>query len=149
MTVSFLVISYITLILAILLMPKRLNMQEIYITFLVVSFHTLLADLLFADIMDLYDVMEKNGPQYSDLFVQITLPALFGIIYLNFMPDKKMKFAIYLASWVIFSVFYEQISRHFNYLEYKGWKTWYSVLFYMYACTFMRWHIGFIRKRNF
>lgn len=48
--------------------------------------------------MDLYDLMKHDGPQFSDLITQITLPALFGIIYLNFMPNNKGKFGIPFSS---------------------------------------------------
>ncbi|CAM3798760.1 hypothetical protein GCM10009865_05890 [Aeromicrobium ponti] len=146
MTLIFLGVSYIVLLLIILKMPKRLSLPEVYITFLVVSFHTLFADLLFADILDLYDLMKQNGPQFSDLAIQITLPVLFGILYLNFMPNEKEKFIPYFIFWVAFSTVYEQISRYFGYVEYKGWKIWFSVLFYIYACAFMRWHYRFIRN---
>jgi hypothetical protein len=145
-TLIFLVVSYIILIYTTLKMPKRLTLQEIYITFLAVSFHTLFADLLFADVIDLYDLMNRDGPQFSDLIVQITLPFLFGVLYLNFMPNENVRFIPYLIFWVIFSTVYEQISRYFGYVEYKGWKIIYSILFYIYACTFMRWHYLFIRK---
>lgn len=144
MTYVFLSLSYLILMIIILKMPKRLSLQEFYITFLVVSFHTLLADILFADIMDLYDLMRINGPQYSDIVIQTTIPALFGFIYLNFMP--KDRFIGYYIFWIVFSIIYEQISRYFGYIDYKGWKIWYSVLFYMYACAFMRLHHKFIRK---
>ena len=146
MTNIFLVVSYIILVIIILIIPKKLILQEIYMTFLAVSFHTLLADLIFADVIDLYDLMKHDGPQFSDLIIQITLPFLFGILYLNFMPNKKGRFILYLICWVIFSTIYEQISRYFGYIEYKGWKIIYSILFYIYACMFMRWHYTFIRK---
>lgn len=146
MTLIFLVVSYIVLIFIIIKMPKRLSLQEGYTVFLAVSFHTLFADLLFADIMDLYDLMNHDGPQFTDLLIQISLPALFGILYINFMPVEKEKFIIYFLFWVTFSTIYEQVSRYFGYVEYKGWKFWYSILFYIYACAYMRWHYRFIRK---
>lgn len=90
--------------------------------------------------------MKKKGPQPLDLFVEITLPALFGILYMNFIPKGKTKFILYFMFWVVFSVVYEQISRYFGYVNYKGWKVWYSILFYVFACLFMRWHFWFIRN---
>lgn len=146
MTIIFLLVSYLITLLIILFMPKRLNRYEFYFAFLAVSFHMIFADLLFADILDLYDLMKQNGPSFSDLMVQITLPFLFGILYLNFMPIEKKKFLLYLTFWVVFSVLYEQLSRYFGYIEYKGWKIVYSILFYIYACIFMRWHYMFIKE---
>ncbi|GAA2698194.1 hypothetical protein GCM10009865_02770 [Aeromicrobium ponti] len=50
------------------------------------------------------------------------------------MPEEKGKFFFYFVIWVLSAVAYEQISRYFGYVIYKGWKVWYSVLFYMSAC---------------
>lgn len=97
MTINFLLVSYLIILLIILFMPKRLNRHEFYFAFLSISFHTILADLLFADILDLYGLMKQNGPSFSDLIVQITLPFLFGILYLNFMPIEKKIFLLYLT----------------------------------------------------
>lgn len=146
MTVTFLAVSYIIIGLILLFIPKRLTQQEIYITWIIVSLQALLADLIFGHLLDKYDLMNKPGPQLSDLFVEITLPALFGILYMNFMPKRKRKFILYFVFWVVFSLLYEQMSRYFGYVNYKSWKVWYSILYYMFACLFMRWHFWFIRK---
>jgi len=146
MTIGFLVVSYIVLGLIILITPKRLTKQEVYITWIIVSLLTLLSDLTFGLFWDKYDLMNSKGPEPLDLIVEITLPALFGIIYVNFIPAGKRKFILYLLFWVAFSVGYEQISRVFGYISYKGWKVWYSIIFYLTVCLFMRWHSRFIRK---
>ncbi|MBO1515002.1 hypothetical protein [Metabacillus bambusae] len=120
-TISSLVIN----ILIILLVPIKLTRQEIYITWMFVTLNALTADLIFGDILDLYDLMDP-GPQTYDLFVQITLPATFGILYLNFMPKSKKRFIYYLLFWVIFSTLFELISSYFGYIVYKGWKLWWT-----------------------
>ncbi|MFS0879548.1 hypothetical protein [Metabacillus niabensis] len=148
MTITFLIVSYSVLILVLLLMPKRLTKVEAYMTFFVVSFHTLAADLLFASIMGLYNIMGKKGPQISDFITETTLPALFGIIFVNFLPTGKVKLFLYIILWVLLSTIFEGIARYVHYLEFTGWKTSYSILFYIYACLFMIWHVSFTRKNR-
>jgi hypothetical protein len=146
MTFTFLLVSYVIIAVIFFVMPKRLTLQETYTTWIIVSLTAIISDIIFGVILDLYDLMKKPGPQFSDTFIEITLPACFGILYLNFMPKGTRKFILYCLSWVVFSVLYEQISRYFGYVTYKGWKVWYSVPYYMFACLFMRWHFWFIRK---
>jgi hypothetical protein len=146
MTMAFLLISYTIIGVIFFFMPKRLTVQEGYITWSIVSLLTLLSDLILGGLWDQYDLMGKPGPQGADIFVEISLPASFGILYMNFMPTGKRKFIFYLVFWVLFSVGYEQISRYFGYVHYKGWKVWYSFIFYFFACLFMRWHYWFIKK---
>lgn len=146
MTISFLLISYTIIAFIFFFMPKRLTKQEGYITYIIVSLVTLISDLVIGNLLDQYDLMKKPGPQWSDVFVEITLPAAFGILYMNFMPTGKRKFILYFIFWVLLSVGYEQISRYFGYVNYKGWKVWYSFIFYIFACLFMRWHYWFIKK---
>jgi hypothetical protein len=131
--------------LILLLMPKKLTRQEVYIIWIVVSFITIVSDLYFGDVLDLYDLLDP-GHQHLDIVIELSLPAAFGLIYMNFMPEKRSHFLWYFLYWVVFSVIYEQISRYFGYVIYKGWKVWYSFLFYIFACLFMLWHYKFIRK---
>lgn len=146
MTIVFLFISYAIVCAILFFMPKRLTRQEGYITWITVSFITIMSDLTLGHLLDLYDLMKKPGPEWSDVFVEITLPSLFGVLYLNFMPKDNRKFIFYLVFWVFFSVGFEQISRYFSYVHYKGWKVWDSFIFYFFACLFMRWHYWFIKK---
>jgi hypothetical protein len=146
MTTAFLLISYGILLSIILFMPKRITWQEGYITWGIVSLITIVSDIFLGQLLDKYDLLDKPGPQFIDVLIEISLPAAFGIVYMNFMPKGKGKVTLYLVFWVIFSVGYEHLSRYFGYVHYKGWKIWYSVVFYIFACLFMRWHYVFIRK---
>lgn len=145
MTFMFLFISYAVIGVIILFMPKRLTLQEGYITWITVSFITLLSDLVLGHLLDLYDLL-KPGPELTDLFIEITLPGAFGILYMNFMQTEKRKFIYYLIFWVFISVGYEQLARYFGYVHYKGWKVWHSFIFYFFSCLYMSWHYWFIRK---
>ena len=146
MFIVFIVVSYLLAGLVLLFSPKRLTKQEIYMAWIIISFITLLSDTIFGLLLDQYDLLDGQGPQPLDLFVELTLPALFGILYMNFMPGETRKFILYMVFWIVFSVLYEQFSRYTGYVNYKGWNGWYSALFYLFACLFMRWHFRFIRK---
>lgn len=145
MVYFFTITSLVINLILILIIPLKLTRQELYTTWLAVTLNVLFADLLLGDVLDLYDLMDP-GPQPFDLFVQTTLPATFGIFYLNFMPKDKKKFLVYLLFWVSFSVFYEVLSSYFGYVVYKGWKIWWSAIYYCGACLFMRWHFFFTKK---
>lgn len=145
MTIAFLLISYLIIGIIFYKMPKRISQLEVYTIWMIVSLAALLSDVFIADILDMYNLFDP-GPQVSDVFIEVTLPACFGILYVNFMPENKRKIAIYILFWAIFSVIYEQLSRYFGYVHYKDWKIWYSFLYYLCACLFMWWHICFVRK---
>jgi hypothetical protein len=143
----FTISSLLLNILIILFVPIKLNRREIYLTWIFVTLVVLWSDLLLADILDLYDLMDP-GPQPYDLFIQTTLPATFGILYLNFMPKDKKKFIFYLLVWVIFSVSYELLSSYCGYVVYKGWKLWWSAIYYFFACLVTRWHFYFCKNKK-
>jgi hypothetical protein len=124
-------------------MKKKIIKQEIISTACFVSLVTIVSDLYFGEMLDLYDLM-KPGPQVSDMMIELTLPATFGIIYVNFMPKRIAKFIWYLIFWVVFSVLYEQLTRYFGYVTYKGWNVYYSFVFYIFACLFTRWYFFLI-----
>jgi hypothetical protein len=145
MVYIFTISSLLINILIILLVPLKLTRKEIYITWMFVTLNVLFADLLFGDVIDLYDLIDP-GPQMYDLFVQLTLPATFGILYLNFIPKSFKRFILYLLFWVVFSTLYEFLSSYFGYVVYKGWKLWWTPLYFLIACLLTRWHFIFIRK---
>ncbi|MDM5227170.1 hypothetical protein QUF73_13235 [Cytobacillus sp. NJ13] len=129
------------------IIPLKLTRQELYTTWLAVTLNVLLADLIFGHVLDLYDLMDP-GPQLFDLLIEITLPATFGILYVNFMPKARKKFLLYLLVWAGFSVCYEVLSSYFGYVVYKGWQVWWSAIYYIGACLYMRWHFRFMRKER-
>lgn len=144
------IFPYITLAITIAIiwfMPKQLSRKEIYITWGFMAALTVYTDLSFGAVLDLYDFGNSPKIDFYDLPLQATLPASFAIIFLNFMPQRKIHFVIYLILTVLFSLIYEWISLLTEYLVYKGWKMWYSIPFYVIGMLFLRWHLFFLRKR--
>lgn len=146
MTISFIVVSYTILAVIFIFMPKRLSWPEIYISWIVISFIVLVSDLILGGILNFYDLLNKPGPQFTDLLIEITLPASFGIVFLNFMPLELKKFIWYSIFIITFSTAYEQLARYFEYVHYNGWKIFYSVVYYFVVSLFMYCHLMFIRK---
>ncbi|AFC28379.1 hypothetical protein PM3016_1454 [Paenibacillus mucilaginosus 3016] len=89
----FAYISLAIFILALLLMPKRLNRKEIYTTWFVMACLTLNTDLIFGLILDLYDFIYPDIT-LSDLILQAALPPAAGILALNFQPQKNSQFLV-------------------------------------------------------
>ncbi|MFS0661256.1 hypothetical protein AB1L07_20770 [Niallia alba] len=120
MLIVFLLVSYLVIGVIFLFMPKRLTKQEIYITWFVVTVQALIADIFWGEILDLYDLIKADGDLLIDLIIQISLPAFFGILYMNFMPRERNKFIVYFVFWVAFSVAYETLAAFVGYINYKG-----------------------------
>lgn len=126
-------------------MPKRLTIKEIYATWFVIALINLSTDVLLSLYFKLY---ELNGPgvQLAVHFIELTLGASFGIIYLNFMPFNWRSFTIYTAIWTVFSIIFELVMVKCQFINYMEWKIWYSIPYYIVAFLFMRWHLVFLRK---
>lgn len=139
-------VSLAVFVLVIWFMPKHLTRREIYITWGWMAALTIHIDLWLGNILDYYDFV---GPQVQpgDLFLEATLPPSYGIITTNFMPKKTRPFLVYLLFVVIVAAAYEWLSLKTGYLVYKGWKLWYSIPVYILGTFFLKWHIGYIRKR--
>jgi len=143
-------LPYIALIINIFIiwfMPKRLTNQEIYVTWFIIALINLSSDVVLSLYYKLYE-LAKPGIQLRVHIIELTLAASYGIIYLNFMPQKLLKFVLYTVIWVAFSLFFESVLVHFKFINYTGWKLLYSVPYYIFAFLFLRWHIHYIRIAN-
>ncbi|WP_163536258.1 CBO0543 family protein [Gracilibacillus sp. YIM 98692] len=141
-------VTIVTILLVIIawFMPKRLTRTEIYIIFFTVSYIEIISDAIFGNIMDLYYFGGGEEISLEVLLIKVIMAPMYGIIFLNYMPERRSHFIIYWLVWVAFSTFYEWLTIVFGYLTYKNWTLWYSALFYLAAIPFFRWHFYFIRK---
>lgn len=127
-------------------MPKRLTNKEIYITWSVIALVNLSTDVTLSLYFKLYE-LAGPGVQLGVHFIEITLGASFGIIFLNFMPKQPRPFMLYLAAWVVLTMLFELLMVKVKFLNYILWEPWYSVPYYIAALFFMRWHLKFIRGK--
>ncbi|ANS76789.1 hypothetical protein AWM70_21205 [Paenibacillus yonginensis] len=140
-------ISLFVFLMVIVFMPKILSLREIYLTWGWMSFLTLFTDLIFGAVLDLYDFVGP-GISFADLFLEAALPASYGIITANFLPEKNSNFIWYLLGVIVTALLYEWLSLEAGYLVYKGWKLIYSIPVYILGTLFLRWHLRFIRSGN-
>ncbi|RSD28780.1 hypothetical protein [Mesobacillus subterraneus] len=139
---------YLALVINLLIiwfMPKRLTKKEIYVTWFVIALVNLSTDVLFDLYLKLYELGEP-GVQLSVHIIELTLGASFGIIFLNFMPKQLRPFLIYSAFWMVIIILFELMMVSVKFLNYTGWHLGYSVVFYIGALLFVRWHLFFLRK---
>lgn len=140
--------TYLALVINLIIiwfMPKRLTFREIYVTWAVIALINLSTDVT----LDLYfNLYELAGPgvQIRVHFIEVTLGASFGIIFLNFMPRKIQSFGFYMAGWLVITILFEQLMVKVGFIRYTGWEWWYSAPYYIAAFLFVRWHLFFIRK---
>lgn len=140
--------TYTTLVINLIViwfMPKHLTIREIYVTWFVVALINLSSDVVLDLYFKLYE-LSSGGVQLWVHFLELTLGASYGIIYLNFMPKKVVKFVPYLIVWLVFALALEFVLIKINFINYKGWNLWYSLPYYIFFMLFLRWHIKFIRK---
>ena len=141
---------YLALVINLLIiwfMPKRLTNREIYASWAVIALINLSTDVT----LDLYfKLYELGGPgvQIGVHFIELTLGASFGIIFLNFMPRKINAFALYMTAWLVITILFELLMVKVGFIQYTGWVWWYSVPYYIASFFFVRWHLNFIRKEN-
>lgn len=131
----------------ILFMPKRLTKVEIYVTWFVVALINLSSDLILSFVFHMYELGPK-GVQLSVHFIELTLGATHGIIYLNFMPQHFKNYIPYFCAWLFYSVLLEFLLLSFEFLTYSGWHLWYSRIYYAFALLYTRWHLTFIRSEK-
>lgn len=127
------------------LMPKNLTKQEIYISWCVIALINLSTDVVFSFYFKLYE-LAGPGVQLAVHMIELTLGASFGIIFLNFMPEKIRSFLLYAAAWIVISMIFELAFVKVHFLNYFTWKPWYSPPYYFAALLYMRWHLWFLRK---
>lgn len=92
------VFAYTSLAIALViawLMPKHLTGREIYITWGWMAALTIYTDLSFGHIIDLYDFVDPSI-NFKYLALEAALAPAFVIIFLNFMPERKLYFIFFI-----------------------------------------------------
>jgi hypothetical protein len=128
-------------------MPKRLTRKEIYVTWFIIALLNLSSDFIFNLYFKLYE-LDGPGIQLRVHLLELSLGASYGIIFLNFMPHRISTFIWYLIGWLAYSVLFEAVLVYIHYVNYSGWRLWYSAIFYFFSFLFLRWHIHYIRTNE-
>ncbi|MDB5083244.1 MAG: hypothetical protein JWN30_130 [Bacilli bacterium] len=116
-----------------------------YMTWIATAVVAYSLDGIFGGVLKLYYYLNSRIEIYDVFFQLVTVPP-FGIIFLNFMPKKLLKFVVYSLVWTVISVLVEYLAVKIQLLVYNGWKPWYSPPFYFLGCVYLRWHLAFIKR---
>lgn len=137
--------SLVINLLVIYFMPKHISKKEIYISWSVIALINLSSDVVFSLYFKFYE-LNGGGIQLSVHFLELTLAASYGIIFLNFMPKDRTKFIVYTIVWILYSLLFELLMVKVNFINAYIWNIWYSALYYLACFWYLRWHLHFIRS---
>lgn len=140
--------AILTTLLVVIFMPKKVTTKEIYVTWWTLAYLVLAVDIIFGATYDWFDYGGDKNITIPDLIFEATVAPFAGIIFLNFMPHKKMKFAFYTLLWTLFALLFESIALKTGFLKYKGWNLFFSIPFYPLTSIFLRWHLAFLRRER-
>lgn len=147
--VWFPIVVGIISLLFMLFMPKRLSWQEIYLTFGVVGFVTLVIDVIVMSTwLDLFDLGSKPHIEgIGDLISLAIIPSCMAVIFLNFLiPEKK---GMYVALFTLISFIFEWTLVEAGYMKLEGWNTWWSIPVYLIVYRFwLPWQLDLIRDAS-
>lgn len=147
--VWFPIVIGIISLLFMLFMPKRLSWREIYLTFGVVGFVTLVIDVIIMSTwLDIFDLGSKpNIEGIGDLVGLALIPSCIAVIFLNFLKQEKKW--VYVAIFTLLSFLYEWTLVQVGYMKNKGWHTWWSIPVYIFVFGYwLPWQLGLIRNSS-
>ncbi|MBT2695911.1 hypothetical protein J7E79_00415 [Bacillus sp. ISL-40] len=142
----FPIIWGIIVLIFVLFMPKRLTWREIYLTFGVGAFISVIMDIAIVGyILDLFDLGNPIKEGLGDLISYAFIAPCYAVIFLNYYkPDKKW---LYVLLFTLISVVSEWILVQVGFMKLKGWHTWWSIPVYLVVFGFwLPWHLRLIRK---
>ncbi|MFC7394210.1 CBO0543 family protein [Scopulibacillus cellulosilyticus] len=128
---AFLIVSIVVFNLAVILMPKRITLGEIYATSWFAAFFHFIADMFLDVKYDFYGYF-SHGVDYKSLLFTFGIYPAISTLFLNFFPfyQTLLTKLIYIFWWTIFSIIYEWTVLHTSTYYYNGWHLWYSALCY-------------------
>ncbi|WP_066248496.1 hypothetical protein [Neobacillus drentensis] len=125
------------LLLATLLMPKRLTWREDIITFLIVGYVAWVSHILIGVIFDWIDFGPTKNVEYTDWALVSLVPSLLAVVYLNFKKEKWS--LLYIIIWTVLSFLIEFLLAKIGYMKHHQWKIWYSVPVHFAAYCALNW----------
>jgi hypothetical protein len=128
----FLIVSILFLVCTAVFMHKNITKIEFYISYLFMLILSWSINVAIDVIYNLQGFFEK-GPDYPTVLIYMIIFPSFGVVFLNFYPDKQqiiIKKTIYLLCSVLIMLGYDSLLIKFNILHYYRWTYVYSLLIY-------------------
>jgi hypothetical protein len=135
-------------LLYLLFMPKHISWKEIYLTFGVGGFLSLLFDvIIMSGWFDVFDLGNPKMPGVPDLISYIVVAPCYAVIFLNYLKPKRKW--IYVTLFTILAFLSEWLLVKVGFMQLKGWNTWWSLPVYILIFGFwLPWHLNVIRKAS-
>jgi len=134
------------LVVALLVMPKRLTVKENLIMFPFVGYFAAVAHILVGIMVDLVDFGPTKSVEFTDFVLVAFAPSFIALLFLNFMkPDKPL---IYTMIWTVFSFLLEVLLSFNGYMEHLEWKIWYSIPVYIVAFLTLHWFFQYVVRNG-
>lgn len=147
--VWFPIVCSIIVLIFLIFMPKRLTRREIFFTYSIVGFVALILDVfIIADILDFFDMGDKNLEGLGDMVSYAVVAPGLSVIFLNFYKEEKRW--LYIAIFTAISFFYEVFLSKVGYLKLLGWNSLYSIpIEFVFYAFFFPWLLKLIRRNSF
>jgi hypothetical protein len=125
------------LVIALMIVPKRLTVRENLIMFPFVGYFAAVAHVLVGIMLDYVDFGPTKSVEISDFALVAFAPSFIALLYLNMLkPDKPV---FYVLIWTLFSFFIELLLSFTGYMKHLEWKIWYSLPVYLVAFLTLHW----------
>jgi hypothetical protein len=146
---TLLILTTVSSVLALFLIPKRISSMEMYTTSFFATFLAALADIYLDIKYDLYGFFEK-GIDWEYIIIFIVIYPTANIIILNFFPYERsfLKKVTYILICAFSTLCFEYISLHTDVFYYNGWKIWYSAICYPIIYSIIVLNLYLIRRLN-
>ena len=132
----FVIVTFILSSCAVLLVRREFPTSILILIYMYSIIMARTADnLLAGSELDLYDIMDTDKYELFDVFTYI-LYGPFGVFFIYFYRRWHVKglfTLLYILTWSLIAIGYEQISVYFNIFTFKEWNQFYSFLVYLFV----------------
>lgn len=137
----------ILLLIILIFMPKKINKQEIYISFGVIGYLVWMVDMTLAAPFNIFDIGTKSDG-LPELLLYGFIPSCIAVIFLNFY-DRTNKKNLLSILFTIISLLLEWFADLTGIMTSNIWKLYYTIpVFTIVFFLCLPWHLKFIRKTN-
>ncbi|WP_309119191.1 hypothetical protein [Paenibacillus sp.] len=120
--------------LIIVIMPKRMNWREIYLTFGFIAGLVWSVDTIFAGWFDLFDIGKPKEVGIAEFFLFSVIPSCFAVIYLNFYQERNK--ILYPLLFTALSELAEWVTVAVGIMKLNQWNPLYSLPVYLFVYYF-------------
>lgn len=141
----FIYLTGLVLFLLSIILTKNISRKEWILLFGMVGFCGWMSNIILFFLLDVMDSGDPTIGGLSDIFMFVVGPAANAILFLNYYT-KSNKFT-WVIIFSVISLLIEFTLVKLGFIKLKGWKTFYSIPFYIFLFRFvLPWILKLIRK---